>query len=51
MTIFGVFPWVEIGATESAAGVTPNPATTLTFSLTIISRAKRLVLSATCRHP
>jgi len=39
--------WVASGATASAAGVTPKPATTDTFSLTMSSCASRRVLSAT----
>ena len=45
VTISGVFDCAESGATERAAGVTPNPARKFTLSLTISSCAMRLVLS------
>ena len=45
ITTSGILAWVASGAAANAAGVTPKPAMTLTFSLTINSCAAVLVLS------
>ena len=47
MTTSGTFASVASGATASAVGVTPNPASRLTLLLTINSCASRLAFSAT----
>jgi hypothetical protein len=45
ITTSGVLLWVAIGAVARASGVRPNPASTLTLSLTTSSWAMRLVMS------
>jgi len=45
ITTIGVLDWVAMGATASAEGVMPNPASTLTLSLTTSSWAMRRVTS------
>ena len=45
ITTCGVFDCVAMGATASASGVRPKPASTLTLSFTTSSCARRLVTS------
>jgi hypothetical protein len=45
MTTMGVLDCVAIGATASASGVSPKPASTSTLSLTTRSCASRFVMS------
>ena len=47
ITTSGVFDCVAIGATASAEGVMPMPASTFTLSLTTSSCARRRVTSGT----
>src|SRR5688572_21169204 len=47
ITTIGVLPCVAIGAVAIAAGVTPKPASTVTFSLTTSSCARRRDVSGT----